>query len=159
MIERAIIRGGALARIEAGGVRAVFRADAMPIPGPRGAAGPSGGSAEWIAARALSGHRVLAAINAVHVDYADAADLSLRNRIIGVSAGAASAGAPVMVFNAGMMNFNGWSWVAGAPVFLGAGGALTQVLPASPSAFSIVIGRALAPDTLFVAIGAAIILS
>jgi len=132
------------------------------VPGPRGPAGPQGEPgppAEMpllVAARALGGHRAVVAVGDDRVDYASADQPDHAGRVLGITAGAVDAAEAVRVVIAGPMVEPSWNWVSG-PVFVGLDGLLTQAPPAS--GFVQVVGAALAPTRLLVALGDPIILN
>lgn len=105
---------------------------AVPVPGP---AGPPGGGGSSVivtgtAGVALSGHRAVVRQpdgSFVYADNTNPAHLALP---IGITNGAAAAGDPVQVVMVGELTEPSWSWTPG-PVFLGAGGALTQTVPSA----------------------------
>ncbi|MDH2313163.1 hypothetical protein [Methylobacterium brachiatum] len=126
------------------------------VPGPMGAGGPPGASAAGNrsetavpAATALSGHRAVRGTPA-GAAYASAATLADLGTVLGVTTGAAAAGADVAVVSSGAVDEPSWSWAAG-PVWLGVDGALTQLPPAG--AFLQQIGVAASPTRLIVSLG------
>ncbi|WP_054911033.1 hypothetical protein [Pseudomonas sp. NBRC 111135] len=126
-------------------------------PGVQGIPGPAGGSAlQKIAAVPLSGHRMVFSIDGIAVNYADCRALANRANTLGMTLGAADQGAPVNVQRTGEVIHSGWSWDDG-PVFLGHDGNLTQALPPT-AAFSLIVGFAMNPTTLFLDQGVAITL-
>lgn len=132
-----------------------YIAIAMPgIPGPAGP--PGGGPADHleitgIAAQALSGHRAVYRRADGLIDYADAATLSHGSVAIGVTSGAAASGSAVTVTMLGEMTEGSWTWTAPGLIFLGANGALTQVVPSAPgSEFLAVLGYAGSPTRMYV---------
>lgn len=122
--------------------------------GPRGAqgpAGPAGASVEqFVAAEALGGHRAVKIDANGQAAYASNTDAASSSAFLGVTTGAAVMLDLVSVQRAGAMTEGTWNWVVGQPVFLGTNGLLTQTPPAAP-AFSLVVGFATAPTTLFIA--------
>ena len=126
-------------------------------PGPQGIPGPTGGSAlQKVAAVPLSGHRMVFSTDGLAVDYADCGSLANRANTLGMTLGAADQGATVNVQRTGEVIHSGWSWADG-PVFLGHDGNLTQVLPPT-AVFSLIVGFAMNPTTLFLDQGVAITL-
>lgn len=116
--------------------------------GPIGPPGPAGGvTIQKAAAQALSGHKVVRPAPGDELDIASADDASDAGFAIGVTIGAAEAGATATAQTAGELVEPSWSWSIG-PVFLGLAGALTQSPPAA--AFLQQIGVAVAPDRLFI---------
>jgi hypothetical protein len=123
--------------------------------GPRGADGAPGSGGDSVteartAAGNLSGHRVVKVIPDGRVAYANASEDGDASTVLGVTTNAAADGAEINVRVLGEVVEFGWSWTAGLPVWLGDGGHLTQTPPAPPAAFSLVVGFAVAPDTIFV---------
>lgn len=125
---------------------------AAPGPqGPRGLDGVNGGVAvERIAAADLGGHRVVRALDALQVEYADSANPDHGDDTLGITSGAASVGAVIEVLTGGPLAFNGWAWTPGEPVFLGSNGLLTQSSPAA--GFTQVIGFAQDATTIFIGV-------
>jgi hypothetical protein len=125
-------------------------------PGPRGPAGPpgppAGGQNEYTAAIALSGHRILTTDQAGRAIYADSANPAHVGRIVGLSTGAAAAGAPIIVQLSGEFSEPTWSWSLTCPVYLGAAGHLTQTPPSEAGSFSVVVGFPITPTRLFLSI-------
>jgi hypothetical protein len=103
------------------------------------------------AAADLSGHRVLIYSNG-SVGYADNLTASHAYLVIGISQSAAMSGAPVDIYNRAIVTESGWSWTAGQPVFCGANGMLTQVPPAPPAQFLLIVGMAIASNQLSIEI-------
>jgi hypothetical protein len=133
--------------------------------GPRGAPGEagSGGGGENVtstrtASAALSGHRVVKLLSDGTVDYADAANSADAAIVLGVTLGAAISGGDIQIREVGEIVEGSWSWTAGLPVWLGSTGHLTQSPPASPAAFSLIVGFASAADTVCVRIESPILL-
>lgn len=119
-------------------------------PGPVGPAGPAAGAgADYVAAVAVGGHRVLAVDAAGQAVYASCDTLSDALRVAGVSLGAAEQGDTVTVQAAGLVQHAGWAWTPDQPVFLGLDGVLVQSLPVG-AVFSLVVGWAVAPDRVLV---------
>jgi len=114
-------------------------------PGPAGAPG-SAVALAYIAATPVSGHMALTLNAADEAIYADAATPT-HYAVVGVSTGAASAGAQVTALNSGSIEHSGWAFTVGQPVFLGLGGALTQSLPVG-AVFSKVLGVAATPTRI-----------
>lgn len=127
-------------------------AGAAGATGPQGPAGPAASSLVTVtASTAIGGHR------AVHIQadgtatYADATNLAHTWTAVGVTTGAAAAGAPLDVQVFGPLDEPTWTWTPGGPVFLGLTGLLTQTPPAVPAAaFQRVLGVAVTPTRLWV---------
>lgn len=131
------------------------------VTGPRGLIGPPGGAAfEQIAGSVLSGHRIVL-LNAVgQMEYASNSTLAHAHRVIGMTTGAVAAGQPGSVRNSGELTEPGWAWDTTAPVYLGADGLLTQIMPIAPGAkFSLVVGFPISSTALFINIREPIFLS
>lgn len=125
----------------------------VAAPGPQGPAGV----AEQIRAPtltadgALSGHRAVRPTGAGTVEYAENQTAAHAHGPLWVTTAAAADGAPVTAIAYGTVTEPSWTWTAGQPVFLGAGGALTQTAPTAPTAeFLTVVGIATATEALFV---------
>jgi hypothetical protein len=101
------------------------------------------------AAAAVSGHWAVVLLSDGRVRHADPADIADAHRVIGVSLNAAVANDPVKVRRFGDVADASLSFAAGAPVFVGASGVLTQAPPTAPgSAFLLRIGAATAANAL-----------
>lgn len=128
----------------------------VAVPGPMGGDGPPGASAQGNrsetavqAAVTLGGHKAVRGTPAGAV-YASAAILADLGTVIGVTTGAAAAGADVAVVSSGAIDEPSWAWAPG-PVWLGLDGNLTQIPPAG--AFVQQIGVAVGPTRLIVSLG------
>lgn len=103
------------------------------IVGPRGVQGvpgaPGGTSEVRTASTMLGGHRLVRSTGAGTVGYADSSNASHGDDTVGMTLGAADAGAAVDVQRTGSVEFTGWAWTVGDPVFLGTDGLPTQVAP------------------------------
>ncbi len=97
-----------------------------------------------VAAEALGGHR------AVTVDgyYAGNNIAGHAGKILGITTGAASAGAVATVQTHGKLTEPSWNWLVGSMVFLSTNGQLTQTPPTD--GFRIILGRPVTATTLFV---------
>lgn len=123
-------------------------ATAPGVQGPRGAEG--GTSVTRIAAQALGGHRLVRSIDAQQVDYVSNDNPLHGDDTLGLTLGAAVAGAPIEVQATGQVTFAGWAWTPGEPVFAGRDGLLTQVAPDPDTGamFSQPVGHAETSTTL-----------
>ena len=125
-------------------VVAAFEAEPYPLAaGPTAPPGPPGipgGRVTATAGQTLSGHRAVAFSDAGEVVYADNATPGHAWASVGITAAAALSGADVEVVTAGELVEPSWSWTPGLPVFVGAGGVLTQDAPQDPGVFCRVIG-------------------
>jgi hypothetical protein len=108
-----------LAAIEKNGRLAV-----ASVIGPAGPKGDPGDKESVTAAEPLGGHR------AVTADGLHATPQTL-DRLVGITLGAGQLGAAVQYVSRGLMAEASWAWQAGAPVFVGLAGVLTQTPPAS----------------------------
>jgi len=109
-----------------------------------------------VAAVELGGHRVVVLDAAGEAIYADRSILSHRDKVLGVTTGAASAGADATIRTYGELTEPSWSWTLDEPVFLGLTGLLTQTVPTS--GFVLRIGFPTAATSLFIDIDDAITL-
>jgi len=98
-------------------------------PGPAGAGG-AGTALTKTAGTALSGHRAVVLDVSGEAIYADNTVLAHRDKVLGLTSGAASAGADVTIVSYGEITEPSWTWTLDEPVFLGANGLLTQTAPA-----------------------------
>ena len=113
-------------------------------PGPQGIPGPAGGTMlVTVGATPLSGHTAVALDSGGLLVYADCTNPAHIGAVQGVIANAYSPGDLAVVQTDFGLVHAGWSFSPG-PVFVGASGALVQVLPAG-AVFSQVIGYALTP--------------
>lgn len=106
------------------------------------------------ASETLGGHRMVRSTYAGAAGYVSCDNPLHGDDTIGMTLGAADAGAPVLVQTAGPVTFAGWSWTPGESVFAGRSGLLTQI-PPSPEAgdaFGQVVGHAESATTFFLQI-------
>lgn len=125
----------------------------QPKPGVRfvfcGPPGPPGAAAVDLAARAaapLGGHRAVRMADGGLI-YADAFLPGGAEGVLGVTLGAVAAGEPASFRAAGQIIEPSWTWRPG-PLYLGAGGTLTQTPPASGAVLE--VGIALEPTVLLI---------
>lgn len=127
-----------------------------PVPGPvivvtQGLQGPPGIPGQqfisYLTAQALGGQRVVYLFAAGLVDYLDPNNLLHCLSLTGLTMGAAGAGATVLVQAFGEMTEPSWAWTPEQPVYAGANGVLTQVLPTGGCV--LILGIAVTPTTLF----------
>ena len=95
----------------------------------------------------LGGHRVVKAVSATHVDYADNSFLNDSTQILGLTLGSANATENVIIRTWGEVTEVSWNWTQGW-VWLDHNGLLTQTPPTLPSAFAMIIGQALSPTVM-----------
>lgn len=117
------------------------------VIGPPGPAGPVGGIATRIAGENIGGHRAVT-VGADGKAYLASPVEPQAQAVLGVTTGAAAAGASVTVQCAGVLSEASWAWAPG-PVWLSADGVLTQVVPTVGAAVH--IGIAGGPTSLTVA--------
>lgn len=122
--------------------------------GEQGPPGRDGSSLSSVlsltAAITISGHRVVASNAAGLAVYASSDDAADANMALGVSTGAALAGSTVEVQYAGTLVEPSWAWTPKLPVFCGANGVLTQVVPTD--GFALIIGVAMTATSLAISI-------
>lgn len=124
--------------------------------GPQGNQGPPGtGTAaiisDRIAAQPLSGHRVVRTLPNGTVSYADRSVPGHADSVLGLTIGAAAAGARVDVMSSGFITESSWTWIPNQPLWLGSTGYLTQARPVSGSMLA--VGFAETATTIFIRIG------
>lgn len=126
----------------------------VPGPmGPPGMPGPAGGSAmNFTATTAIGGHRLLALNAANQVVYASNDSLGTAQKIIGISLNAAIPGGLLNVMRSGEVIESSWNWITTLPVYLGVNGLLTQTPPASPAAYSLIVGFPTSETGLFLSV-------
>ena len=99
--------------------------------------------------KAISGHAGVVVNSSGQLEYADNLTPLHSARYLGITEGAASAGASSMVRSFGELTEPSWSWTVDLPVYLGVGGGLTQTPPQAP-AFSLIVGFPTTPTTLLI---------
>lgn len=98
--------------------------------GPAGSPGQVGGIvSEYVASIAIGGHRVVALNASQQAIYADRSILTHANKVLGITSGAAIAGANVAVQRNGEMADPSWAWALDTPIWLSTDGLLTQTPP------------------------------
>ncbi|MBS3025576.1 hypothetical protein [Acidiphilium multivorum] len=127
-----------------------------PVPVPP-SAGAGTGADVFLATAAvtISGQLAVAASSGGVVP-ADSGTVAIAGAVMGIAATAAIAGGSLEVQAAGQMEFGGWAWTPGAPVYVGPAGVLTQTPPAA--GFLQIVGVAQDATTLVIALGDPIIL-
>jgi len=154
-VSRAVVvdRPGTVVAVDAPPARVL----GVSTPGPKGdrgeqgVPGPAGGSAlQRIAAANLGGHRIVRTTPDGRVDYADAGNPEHGDDTLGFTSTSAVEGAPVNVLTLGTIEFAGWAWTPGAPVYLGANGLPTQAEP--DGAVYQVVGHAETPTSIVIQI-------
>ena len=127
-------------------------------PGPQGIPGPAGGATlVTVGATPLSGHTAVALDSGGLLVYADCTNPAHIGAVQGVVGNAYSPGDQAVVQTDFGLVHAGWSFSPG-PVFVGASGALVQVLPVG-AVFAQVIGYALAPTSIRIDVQPPIVLT
>jgi hypothetical protein len=109
------------------------------VPGPPGPPGAAGAvTLSYIAEIALSGHRVVVLNATAQLIYADSGIAAHANKVLGITTGAAAAGASATVQIGGEVVEPTWSWVLDTPIWLGVDGTLVQVQPTV--GFGLIVG-------------------
>lgn len=118
--------------------------------GPQGVPGSIGDlTITKTAGETLSGHRIVVQSFADgKLYYADNTNLDHVHSVLGITTGAANAGADCQVRTYGSITEPTWSWTDNRPVFLSANGHLTQSKPTT--GFLLRIGFPRSATTLFV---------
>lgn len=128
------------------------------IAGKTGPIGPAGGATlVTVGAAPISGHTAVALDSGGLLVYADCTNAAHIGAVQGVVASAYSAGAQAVVQTGFELVHAGWAFATG-PVFVGASGALVQVLPVG-AVFAQVIGYALAPTRIRIDVQPPIVLT
>lgn len=125
---------------------------AVEVAQPGGANPTSGGPTETrTASETLGGHRLVRSTGAGAAGYVSSDNPLHGDDTIGLTLGAADAGAAVTVQREGPVTFSGWNWIPGEPVFAARGGLLTQTPPSAEAGdvFGQVAGHAESATTLF----------
>ena len=136
----------------------VLEAAAQGPRGPQGIPGPAGGATTvMVGAAPISGHTAVALDSGGLLVYADCTNPAHIGAVQGVVASAYSPGDLAVVQTDFELVHAGWSFSPG-PVFVGASGALVQVLPVG-AVFAQVIGFALAPTRIRVDVQPPIVLT
>lgn len=115
--------------VEGPGTLVVVSAVDRGPPGPQGPPGPGGTSLEAIAEVTISGHRVVRALAGGVVRVASSSSVGDAAALLGVTTGAALAGAPVTVATGGTLSEPTWNWTPGASLFVGDAGELRESIP------------------------------
>jgi hypothetical protein len=122
----------------------------LAAQGPDGPPGPAGATTlACTAGEDVSGNRMVTYDALSAVVYASSASASA-HAVLGMTLGAALAGAAVSVQTYGKVVEPSWSWTALAPVYLGTDGALSQTPPIT--GYCVRLGFALDAHTLMLAI-------
>ena len=125
--------------------------------GAQGIPGAGGATLVTVGATPISGHTAVALDSGGLLVYADCTNPAHLGTVQGVIANAYSPGDQAVVQTGFGLVHAGWSFSPG-PVFVGASGALVQVLPAG-AVFAQVIGYALAPTLIRIDVQPPIVLT
>ncbi len=104
------------------------------------------------AAENLGGHRIIT----VEGYYASKDTATDKNKVLGMTTGAASVGTEATVAVSGFIEESSWNWNVDLPVFLSTNGQLTQ--STITSGFSLIVGKPRTATNLFISISEPIIL-
>lgn len=104
------------------------------------------------AAENLGGHRIVT----VEGFYASKDTATDKNKVLGMTTGAASIGSEATVQVSGFIEESSWNWDVDLPVFLSTNGQLTQ--SAITSGFSLIVGKPRTATNMFISISEPIIL-
>lgn len=104
------------------------------------------------AAENLGGHRIVT----VEGYYASKDTATDKNKVLGMTTGAASIGSEATVQVSGFIEESSWNWNVDLPVFLSTDGQLTQ--SAITSGFSLIVGKPRTATNMFISISEPIIL-
>lgn len=124
--------------------------------GPRGPAGPMGGTPSLPASTPLSGHMVVKIDGPTGVAYASNTVVTDAYKVVGMTNQAYGSGDVATILSSGLIEFGGWAWTPGNPVFLGVNGLPTQTLDPSAT-FTLMLGIALTPTSVYLSIQSPII--
>jgi len=124
------------------------------LPGPEGIAGPTGPAGATVltytAGVNLSGHRMVVLDDSALVIYADITVAAHVSKVVGMTTGAAMAGADATIQTGGELIEPSWSWTLNIPIWLSTDGLLTQVAPVS--GFSLIVGFPITATKIFISI-------
>ena len=117
--------------------------------GPMGPIGLPNSMMSYVAGDIIQGHKAVSILSQGNAFLADPTNVTYIGTIAGVSLNAANEGQNVTVQSFGPLEYEGWNWTPGNPVFVGLLGMLVQPQPVS-TAFVQVIGYALSPTRLMI---------
>ncbi len=136
----------------------VLEAAAQGPRGPQGIPGPVGGATTvMVGAAPISGHTAVALDSGGLLVYADCTNPAHIGAVQGVVGNAYSPGDQAVVQTDFDLAHAGWTFATG-PVFVGATGALVQILPMG-AVFAQVVGYALAPTRIRIDVQPPIVLT
>lgn len=98
-------------------------------PGTPGAPGSTGTVQTFIALESLNGHFAVRLVG-TGVKYADSTISTSLGSFVGITSSASPQGELATVVTVGLMVEPSWSWIPDRPIYFGAGGFLTQTVPA-----------------------------
>jgi len=101
---------------------------------------------EFLAFAAVGGHRVVSRVSNTQVSHTDYSSYNSCRAIVGVTLGAASAGAAVSVRKEGLLIEPSWAWTPNLDVYLTFSGQLTQTIPTTNHLIS--IGQAITATSI-----------
>jgi hypothetical protein len=129
------------------------------VAGPPGPAGPAGSGlvTSFVAASALSGHRVMITSGNGTCNYASSSDTSHALKLAGISTGAAAQGSTIDLQNSGRMEEPTWNWTPEQPIFCGITGNLTQTPPTT--GFQCVVAMAESATSIIIKLSEPIIVA
>lgn len=124
----------------------IVRVTVPGLPGPPGPPGSAGSQTIAVpAAQDLSGHRVVV-VTAAGAVYAEPGNPAHADAVLGLTTGAALAGAEATILTSGELTEPSWSWTPGQPLYVSAGGMLTHAPPSS--GWVQIVALAVAPTRL-----------
>lgn len=103
----------------------------------------------YVAAKSLSGHRLVVVEPSGQVDYASRLDLTHPGRLVGLTLNAAVKGDSISVQRSGQVTEPSWDWQTSKPLWLDINGQITQTCP--KRGFIVVVGVAIAPNSILLA--------
>lgn len=139
--------------VELSGVQTLYDSTTLPLPAAPNQ--PVNGVKTFQAAAAISGQKAGAINAAGQLVLADCRMAWPGSPLVGVTMGAAVAGADVLVCHDGVVESAGWGLTPLLPVYLGESGALVQSLPGS-AVYTQIVGYALSGSAMVVSLQPAI---
>ena len=130
------------------------------VPGPQGIQGPQGpqgipgpagdDTVQHIAAISLGGHRLVVLNSSSQAIYADNSNLTHKDKILGLTTGAVTAGATATIQTYGEISEVSWSWTLDLPIYASTDGLLTQTPPTT--GFLVIVGFPISTTSMFISI-------
>ena len=131
----------------------------MGPTGPQGIQGISGGSSiDEVASVSIGGHRVVYYNELGQIAYADPANLSCINKILGITSNAATPGGTLSITRSGKIEDLTWTWDVSKPIYLGTLGTLVQTESVG-AVLAIIVAIPKSPTEIFVTIREPIVLA